>query len=708
MNRVRRIALSALFLVAGVSVAADVRVHLNASPDAARCIAGARVFARSNAAEVVGTITDGATTTLTLPGGGSWTVRAVSEGCWSETAEMSPLEGDVHLRLYASAHLRGSFLKPAGPSLHELKGAVFATPQTSERALPARESGHPIDCQLDAIDWDCEVPSGVPFDLRLDAPHFAPLFFWNVVARAGEARTLEPRALQKGSSMSGWVAGPDGKAIRDARLALLPAMHAVGEQTRVGTRELTARTNERGFFQFAGVPPGEYRLVSRAENLSPIAIPIVRIGEDESLVWPRVITHLAPASVELQLDPATDDGRPWIVALEEHVPLTASPAAPLRRAANADGSWRAENLRADLYRASVADTDGSVLERFEADLSRSGTTRIPVSVRRINVRGVLRFGDEPLQADVRFSNQSGRSVSAKANGLGQFDARFPSTGKWTPIVYPDGPNGPRIRARSIMIPDAEADRDTIEIVLSGGRIRGKVLDQRGRAVKAAVHVVRDGTLSAQQITDDDGAFSFIGIDKGDYAVSAEGDAGASPERRTTVADGETVDLKLELRALSELRGVVLTPSAAPASGAVVRISTDGCRSWSDVIADVEGRFEYSAAETGAPITVVVLTFSYPALFAQLPSSAREPVTLRLQDRGGKLRVTRRAFVGKGSALAPLSMFFFPGSPLGLYDGAAYLEPGPYTVCGGQTAEARCQQVTINPAIDVTIDPEAAR
>src|SRR4051812_23115167 len=92
---VRRFALFLLLLVANVSLAADLRVHLRASPAARRCIADARVIARTDADEVRARIAPGATSTmLAVRDGASSTLHAVAEECWSETAEVSPQDAD--------------------------------------------------------------------------------------------------------------------------------------------------------------------------------------------------------------------------------------------------------------------------------------------------------------------------------------------------------------------------------------------------------------------------------------------------------------------------------------------------------------------------------------------------------------------------------------------------------------------------------------
>jgi hypothetical protein len=85
----------------------------------------------------------------------------------------------------------------------------------------------------------------------------------------------------------------------------------------------------------------------------------------------------------------------------------------------------------------------------------------------------------------------------------------------------------------------------------------------------------------------------------------------------------------------------------------------------------------------------------------VPSDA--PATLVLPPQGGVLRGASRSFVGKGGAFAPLQMLLVPPSRNGLYDGAAYLEPGAYSVCAGPSLDSRCKSITIQPGVETTFE-----
>ncbi|MFL6247316.1 MAG: carboxypeptidase regulatory-like domain-containing protein [Thermoanaerobaculia bacterium] len=688
---------------------ADLRVRVTAAPGAEHCLSGLVITAQpldGSALARSEPLGGHEQTTVVVPvkGNARFRVRAHAAECWSETVETGTADADLALRVFKAVYARGTFEADRRQWPANIEGAAFRPVDAGTHALSSAEAGHPLECQFQEPAWQCVIPADTPLDLRLRPKGFAPLYFWDVVA--GEDIALESRALKTGASISGWVEAPSGKPLQGARISVSSTAHALAEEGRETARVATARTNRRGFFQIDGLAEGEYRLVSRAEGFSPAVLPVVNLRSTESLVWPRQIVHLPFAELRITLNPPTDhDGKPWYVAAEEVSPLETPPSPPLRHAATTEGTWQARSLRNDMYRVRIEDANQSVLQTLVVDLSKGGTTHVPLTVVRKIVRGVLRIGTDPLMAQIRFASMTGRSVQARTDESGRFEVSFPAAGKWTTTVFPDGPAGARITAGPIVVPDTEDDH-SIDVVLGGGRLRGAVIARDGRKEKAAVHVVRDGKLIAQQPTDDDGTFDFIGIDAGDYAVNAEGNTGSARKQDTHVADGETVELTLRLEPYSRVAALILTPSHAPASGALVRISTDRGLSWSDLYAKIDGSFEYYLDGGEPSLAVIVLTHAYPAVIAQLiPSS---DATIVLPSRGGILRVAYPSYVAKSDVLAPLKMFFVPPSPKGLYEGAAYLEPGVYAVCEEHAFTSRCRSVTITAGTQTALEKPSGR
>lgn len=702
MTSLRAALLLSILTVAAVTTA-DVHVRAVASPGAERCLSELTLLTHTHAKPTRTPFPKGiATLTVPLSGTDRISVRAEAPGCWSETAETASSSSEIVVRLYNAVHARGTFEADHGQWPETLEGAAFPPPDGGTRAIASAENGQPVDCKFDQPAWDCVIPANAPMDLRLRPTGFAPVYYWDIATR--DDITLEPRPLRKGASISGWVEGVNRKPIEGARITIGPAVQARNDGARQAAAEATGRTNRRGFFQINGLAEGEYQLVSRTDGLPPVVLPVVRLRAAEALIWPRQIVHQPYAELSVTLTPPRDnDERPWYVAVEEVSPL-ATPPPQVRHAATLDGMWTERSLRNDLYRVRVEDEDRSVLETFVVDLSGGGTTHVPVSVVRKMVRGVLRFGADPLSAQIRFSTPGGRSVQTKTTADGHFELSFPIAGTWTPLVLPDGPNGPRIQAKAIVVPDTEEDH-AIDVILGGGRLRGSVVTPDGHKEKAAVHVERSGKLIAQLSTDKDGTFDFIGIDEGDYTISAEGNSGSTRKQTATIADGETVEITLRLEPYRRVTALVLTPSRSPASGAIVRVSTDRGLSWTDLFTSIDGTFEYFLDGSDESLLAVVLTHAYPAILTELRPSAG--VTLMLPPQGGLLRVAYPSFVFKGPALAPMKMLMVPPSRNGIYNGAALLEPGLYSVCPSLAMTSQCRSVTISAGTETTIEAPAS-
>lgn len=694
--------LSGWLLSVAFSVAvggADVPIDVRAAGPGAKCLIDAAAVARSGDAQVRRPVIEGQAV-LPLSLDRAWRISVESERCWSDVREWTWDHGDrVVLNVFPGGEVSGTFVSNSRPQ-ERLRATLFLPDETT------------TDCSLAFPKWSCHVPADVPFDLRLELPGVAAVHFWSVAVRPQEVRELEPQRLLAGASVSGWIHDPDGKPLSDARVVLTPfEPDAPDEVKRVALRR-TAKTNRRGFFQFALLPADDYQIVSHVEGFSPAIVPLVTVREGERLEWPRAISHLPLASLELTVQPPTDPaGKPWVIELVEHTRVPAQESKqPLKRAASSAGQWSATGLRADLYRLNVRNASDSVMERAWVDLSAGGEVTFNVQVSRFRVEGVLRVGDEPLQAEIRFATRAGKMVRVITGEDGRFETAFPESGVWKPTVYYtiDGVRA-EVNAPVVEIPEVAEGPAQVDIELPAGRIRGKVILPDGTAVKAAVHIrSSDGILIAQQVTSASGAFTFIGLRKDGYALEAEGERGATPQPLSVRAQEKWTDeLRVVLEPYRQLTAQILTPSGAAASGTVVDLSLDGGHSWTRQAVRTDGIFRYSVPAGVDAVQLIALTYAYPSAFVRVLMND-SPVTIRLQRTGGLLRIKGRTpFVMRDQAMAPFNMFFFP-EPFGRFDGAIHLEPGPYTICPRPQRDSSCRDVVITPHGDTTIEFERAR
>lgn len=644
----------------------------------------------------------------------AWDVAVESEGCWSETVTASPNEfGELSVKVYRAGIVQGVLESDDGPP-RDLRATVLLAPLEGESAVGVVGAGFPAPCQLQPPHWKCTVPAEIPIDLRLDSTGFASVHYWAIAASHDRATELEPQRLYAGASVAGWIQDQARRPLADAKITLYPHAADIAEShtnaSRLAVRGGSAATNARGFFQFRGLAAGTYRLVSEAKGQSPAHLPEVRLREGETLIWPRAIVHVPPARLEISLYPPVDlEGNPWIVQLAEKTPLHLERRPPVRRAADALGRWVADALRGDVYQLVVSDKHGSNLERMDIDLGEGGPKSISVNVRSIQVQGRLSMGEEPLSADLKFTNYSGKVVRTSASEDGQFQALFPTGGSWTPIVRYPRNGGSDIELEPVAIDPADAGPIELDLQIPGGRIHGVVLGPQDVPEQAAVYVMRGHKQVAHVLTATTGAFDFIGIAPGAYTLQAESRLNATPNPVDVhLEDSETKKLRLVLAPQRRIYGTVLTPSGAPASSAVVHILDDQAWSWRRVIADVEGRFEYQVPAGTADPSVVVMAYGYPSAVVRA-SAEGGALTVVLRADGGILRVrnTPIPYVRTMAGSIPLRAFFFP-EPLGRFNGGAHLESGTYLVCPNRGPDPACRSVTITPGADVAVDFAAER
>jgi hypothetical protein len=479
------------------------------------------------------------------------------------------------------------------------------------------------------------------------------------------------------------------------------------DQSRRTIGQQSATTNLRGFFQVTGIPAGSYTLVSRAPDWSPAVIPEVTVREGEALVWPKPIRHSPQASVDIVVDPPlTPGGKPWLVQLAEKEPIEPhSVTPPLACHADSDGKCSLRGLRADAYIVTVQDETGSVMNRVEADLAE-GSAMVTIDARGMLVRGLVRFGDKAIDADLTFANESGRMVRTSTSDDGTFRAVFPVGGEWNPtIVHPrDSRTGSRLRAKAVIIPAAGEPSHDIEIVLPGGGIRGTVIDHQGNPQSGGVIVERDHRRVSSQRLAEDGTFEIIGLEAGSYQVWAQADKGASPHPiAVDLAEGESKTIELITEQYRVVSGTIASPTGEPASGALVRVSDDGHHWTSGVVADFQGRFKlYEPAET-REIELALVTYSYPGVVVAVPPDQQAEMSLVLPRCGGVLRAKANStwYVSSGYVPAPFNLFNFP-EPYGHYNGGIFLACGTYRVCPTSQVSASCREVVISAGSEQTI------
>jgi hypothetical protein len=278
------------------------------------------------------------------------------------------------------------------------------------------------------------------------------------------------------------------------------------------------------------------------------------------------------------------------------------------------------------------------------------------------------------------------------------------------VLYPPEATAARIAAPPLKIPDPlPASPYDVMVQLPGGRIHGAVTGKNGERGKAAVHA-RIGGTAAQQLTADDGKFDLVGLAAGTYRVDAQNDTGMTAVPvEVTIEDGESREVNLVTEPTLRFSGTVLTPDGRPASGAVVRISTNAEPRWATRVADVRGHFEYTASRATTLAQVVVVTYDYPAAFLTIP--IREDDTneqqIQLHGAGGVVRVRGAGgvYIAAHGVVAPFGILAY-SQFVRRADGGAFVEIGDYAICRGAAGTGTCRNVTVTPGSEHDVDLNA--
>jgi hypothetical protein len=686
--------------------AATVRVRVEAPNE---CTGELRVVATPETGKPVTArlVSDDLAQVMTLPDGDAAIIAVDHPRCWGDQLVWTPGDPtELTLAAHPAATMTGA-LGPAGRSVRAVRGHVHT--RSSHRVQEGDTAPPPsvanAACTVTDDTWRCQVPAEITFDFRLEVPGFASQYSWDVFVRSGEVFSAEPQMLVPGASVTGWVVRGKDSPLRNARVSIYPRNVQGKNRSHSAAQMQTRRTDRRGFFQFAGLAPGTYRIVSEAAHLSPAVVPDLVVKSAEAITLPRPLRQDEPAAFDILIQPSTDrSGGRWNVELSEATPLYPERRPrTISRHANENGLWQANGLRADVYELKVIDGTGTVAHRQRVDLFDGGPGTLALTVRQIPVRGTLLAGDAPLEAVIHLSNESGILVKTASDADGRFEAALPTTGAWRPsVLYPRGPGGARIVAEVFEIPE-DAPRDLpreLVLRLPGGRIHGNVVSSDQRKGIAVVHAYRGQRLVAEQQTTDDGKFNFVGLAAGTYRLDAQSAAGSTPRAVEQVLENdESREVTLVTEPYVRLSGYVVTPDGRPASGAVVQFSTDGVF-WERMVADVRGQFGRDVPRGGQSVQMVVLSHGYPATMLASPVTD-DPIRVQLRSDGGVIRFRSPAVLLTRGARAPAHAFRFESNAP--FSGSIYLESGTYTVCPVAGAAGKCRSVTVGPSTQDEVD-----
>lgn len=366
-----------------------------------------------------------------------WRARLQSSNCWAAPADR--ITDANTIVLWPLRHLPFRVSSTLGGLNARLTSAASSLAAT-------------VACVQAQDQWSCPAPAAT-IDVRLEADGFAPVYLFDIAADDNAPRQI---ALQLGASISGWVESSKGP-VANAKVAI-----------RSLAREVT--TNDRGFFQLVGVQPGVGQTLTIAkQGLSTATVSEVVVEEAREHVLADRVQLAELASLQLSIMPPSDPaGKPWGIRLNRAVAHSNHYTTIAAEQATLAGFWSKDDLESGPYSVVITDSRGSVFERRNVTVE-PGIGVLPFRIARVGVRGVVRAGEEPLEARLSFV-RGGRRVRITTDEDGTFAGVLPEPGQWKIEVTPRAAFSVTSREMDIT-PRGDAAEAEIEIELPRGESR---------------------------------------------------------------------------------------------------------------------------------------------------------------------------------------------------------------------------------------------
>jgi uncharacterized GH25 family protein len=558
--------------------------------------------------------------------------------CWTEAVSLAQNSDRVTADLWPASMISGEVAPERSSTAPRAIVGSFVDASV-ERNESKAAAEHVVACSLEGKAWRCSIPTGRPLHLKLAFDDFAPLHLWDIDARIATVDT-GIHTLVRGATIVGRVVAEPRQPVKGAEVILM-AMTAAHQSA--ADRQLTAlhsRSDAKGYFQFVGVQPGTYRLVSKTPGRGDAVRNEVEVGRGQDLRLDEPLVHAPMASLEVIVSPPMSASqRQWKIVLRRPSDLLHTSERVAEGAVSAAGRWSREDLQPGPYDLTVLD-GGSEVARQLVEL-RGDAERLLVTISTIDVHGRVVAGDEgvagaTLQFD--FVEDRGRRVEITTDDEGRFRAAFSNAGAWRPsLSLPPNVTETRLPPVDIRSPHDEE----LLLTIPGGRIKGSVLGTDGHPAPATV-ILKNGTrVAANGFTDDHGSFELFGLAAGAYTVEAEADSGFAGPLPISVVEDEVTEVDLTVAALHTVTGQIISADGIAASGAIVRVLDDITGSYEDVIADGRGVYSFKAKPSADFVDLLVFATPHPIAFRRIQVGSKGTVSappIQLQPVGSIVRV----------------------------------------------------------------------
>ncbi len=643
---------------------------------------------------------------------GVWTLTAEADQFWCRPEILVVEEGkdnESALTLFPTGTVTGQITVAKHERAPEEVHLYFAPPPGSE--APKRPVGV-VACPIRDRSLHCQVPAAT-LDLRFEAEGSMAHFLWDIRVPTRGTVDVGTWRLRRGSAVIGWLTTERGPGEADrARVTLRPRAAAQEHRSKVreqiGQQLLTARANQRGFFQIHGVGPGEYVLEASKAPFAPVRTTVRVLAHQVTEISDPPLVLRPPQPLEVRIEPPeTPTGEPWRLEVEQVDQASARIALLSSDSVPATGVWRHRGVAPGRYRLTV---QGRGSERWSTEdvVVEDEAATVVVQMPVVEVRGRVYLGEDPLAATLWFGRKRGPvAIALESDSEGLFGGYLPRPGPWEVDVVAEDPPIERAFQDVEVKPLSLEPGAEIELRLPATLLEGVVVDELGRTIEGAVVTgqSQDEIVPAIRTkSDEKGEFAIHGLPAGLATAVAE-DTWNGVDYYSDVVEVELDDpegsewVRLVLKAVVKLRGRVVTGDRGVPGARVLAepFGLDGFPLFPRPT-DAGGWFEVGvpASTQQVFLGVAAAGFAYRMVGARLP--LQEPLLVPMSQDKGTLVVELPAAVDQGRWSSPRVFVLHQGAlghlgyllawaqfngirqddPLRLV--IPNMEPGQYTFC----------------------------
>ncbi len=519
-----------------------------------------------------------------------------------------------------------------------------ATESRSERNEDHLEGQVP--CSMEERDWSCRVPSG-EIHVQLRAEGFVPHYFWDRDLTLEEPLDLGEVALERGSSIVGWVLTEDEIPLGDScRIEARPQIAGRAKpelQRKITSLSISKRVGGRGFFQISGLKPGAYELTATRDGYSPATRKSVIVTSNSETELKEDLLLQRPLDLVIQIHPSMDlSERAWRLQLMSSGFRTVKSGL-----ADTEGVWEVAGVSSGRYRVWIANSSAQRMALEDIAVTRD-TTRFDIELPITWVEGTVSLGDEPIPATIAFGGVSGAvSITMEADDEGDFVGWVPRRGDWRLDVQLADPPVFRRFSKVVVEPEDGSNVARIELKIPDTLIEGEAVKPDGVPVPdAQILISRFPAVDppATATSEEDGRFALHGNDPGSYRLEARARSlagqtlSSDPVDIYLPEDSSRVSTRLIMHKMTTLKGrIVSDGSGVP--GASIRINDTTGPSIPPMISrkyrsDADGSFSVRLQDGLTQIELLVMAPGFVLKSFDLNPKANQEFTLPLEQHSG--------------------------------------------------------------------------